>query len=221
MVFAAVGPALRSRLLQTGFVKLYENGDTRSYRAGMHPDIESAGVMMEIGFDPDFSGTGRDWDDQVEWNGRDQPTDKHDDLFFEYRGPLEAYHYGETIPDTFPMEVRLFPDEGAGLEDIQVHYTSADSFLWTDFAYAHRLKVWGTAKETKDDPGVRLPEVRLIFRWETHDRNPTRYARLLSGADGLSGLEGTVTHYLDIPLWRTSNVMNKLNRCSDNLLTDR
>lgn len=98
------------------------------------------------------------------------------------------------------IQIRVFPDDGAGFvkEDhvtIDRYGDQVTEVEWLD-PPVERMRVWGTAKETKEDAGVRLPEVRLIFKWETDSSD-----------------DFDTEHFLDIPLWRMSNVVNKLERC--------
>ncbi|MCY4058153.1 MAG: hypothetical protein OXG44_09140, partial [Gammaproteobacteria bacterium] len=65
---------------------------------------------------------------------------------------------------------------------------------WTKSDLHERFRKWGTAEETADDEGVRIPEVRVILKYEvTH------------------GVEDPATVQVDVPMWRTSNVMNKMH----------
>ena len=108
----------------------------------------------------------------------------------------------QTVPG---LKVRLFPDDeepqgffepelleavdyGDGVEDLE----------WLSFDLTDRLRKWGTAKETSDDEGVRLPEVRLILTWPGDESINEEF-------------------FLDVPLWRTSNMMNKILRCTEGL----
>lgn len=116
---------------------------------------------------------------------------------------------------TFDVDVRLFPDEQQGFSSIPVTIKNdfdrglemrGSSLVWWGFDLHSRLQEWGTAKETASDPGVRLPEVRLILRYEKGPR------------EGHWDLPDHVRQgHLDVPLWRTSNMMNKMLRCSENL----
>lgn len=101
------------------------------------------------------------------------------------------------------IEVRVFPDDGEeqrgfmtpGHLEVRARrdrVVYAD-LRWVDFDHHSRLRRWGTAKETKEDDGIRLPEVRLILKWRSEDKDV----------------------YLDVPLWRTSNVMNKFDVCTE------
>ena len=122
----------------------------------------------------------------------------------------------EKFDSYYPEKaVRVFPDDGEeergfipiasedilgghdfvpGYEFLYLPYSDGhDVFQWNAFP-AERLERWGTAKETKEDEGVRIPEVRIILRWETD--HPTR-RRI----------------FIDVPLWRTTNMMEKIREC--------
>lgn len=120
-----------------------------------------------------------------------------------------------TDTSSVPVEVRVFPDhdeQPRGFFPVVLHLTedvappigaaspNTDCFRWNDFNLHPRLKRWGLAKRDPNDSStwVWLPEVRLILRWQ-HDE---------------------ATYYLDTPLWRTVNVMNKLDRCTQDLRLD-
>lgn len=87
------------------------------------------------------------------------------------------------------------------------HYEgySSSAYEWTGFNWHERFKVWGTAKENADDEGVRIPEVRLILHYTLPEGT-------------LDDEQSEMVVWLDVPMWRTSNVMNKLQRCSANLV---
>ena len=197
---------------QTGYVRLYENVETRRFRAAMHPDAESHMPMLEFGLHTSYHGR-RGWEFIHEWQDEDRPAGT--DNMHGYGWPVEPYLQGSDLPGTVTAEARLFPDDGQGFFPVELYAEEyGHRYLWTGFDLHDRLKRWGTAKETKDDPGVRLPEVRLIFRWTSTGRRPYDVFRLY-----LSDLAepADIEHYLDIPLWRTSNAMNKLKRCGDAL----
>ncbi len=203
---------------QTGYVRLFENVDTRRFRSGVHSDIDSRGAMLEFGVHGSYAGTYNDF--KWEWGSDDHAVDGYPDRNFVQGGPLRQFLRGNEMPDTLPFDARLFPDDGEGFFPVDMHVVMANgygaaSYLWTDFSLGDRLKRWGTAKEMSTDPGVRLPEVRLIFRWTTKDRAPSRFGDVQSIE--VESVYEDVTHYLDIPLWRTSNAMNKLERCSEAL----
>ena len=137
----------------------------------------------------------------------------------------EDDNYHSSTLGTAEVEIRLFPDDGQGFFDAVVSVGTAQRIntsgygtdyvlQWTDFDLHDRFKSWGMAKETKDDPGVRVPEVRLILKYEVKEdawgEDDEGY-RIRTGTTD-------VTVHLDIPMWRTSNVMNKLERCSEALI---
>ena len=112
------------------------------------------------------------------------------------------------------LEARLYPDGGKGfieLDDKNSHihldlwegywWDSGTRWMlqWTDFP-VERLRTWAVADDPQATANVTLPEVRLILKWTA----TTIYAHH----------EYEVERYLDVPLWRTANVVNKLERCS-------
>ena len=149
--------------------------------------------------------------------------------------PWEEHAENRADPTELHVEVRVFPDDGeerSGFFPIVTHTDAADFpygrlINWYDFDMHDRLRRWGTAKETSDDAGVRLPEVRLIlsFTKDVEVRVPNRGHDHLSrdtvnAPQSAQTMSDTVpvTHYIDVPLWRLNNVMNKLERCSANLV---
>lgn len=201
---------------QTGYVRLFENSETRRFRTQHHPDAERERPMLEFGLHRSYDGRERSGDFGWEW--RDEDTPLGTDNTAGYGLPFDASRNGTDMPGTLVAEARLFPDDGQGFFPVDLYAANyGKRYLWTGFDLHDRLKVWGTAKETKDDPGVRLPEVRLIFRWTQEGVDV--WARGWHEGSRTSHAKVPVTHYLDIPLWRTSNAMNKLERCSDGLVS--
>ena len=132
-------------------------------------------------------------------NGVTAPPSPHDDL-------------ARSLVD---FEVRLFPDDGEGFvalergRDINVYmqlwerewWPSGRRWMlqWNTFP-VERLRTWAVANDPQATAEVALPEARLILKWSQEVRG--------------SREDYEVEKYLDIPLWRTANVINKLERCS-------
>lgn len=115
--------------------------------------------------------------------------------------------------EDFTLEARLFPDNGEGFIELGDHnsvvygqlwdgewfpYARRWMLQWTDFP-VERLRTWAVANDPQATANVTLPEVRLILKWTD----------TIGRSDGYE-----VERYLDVPLWRTANVVNKLERCS-------
>ena len=122
---------------------------------------------------------------------------------------------------TVELDARVFPDDGAGFFPVVLHALSEWGYgghlEWTGFDLHDRLGEWGDARESKDLPAVRLPEIRLIFHWskraEVHFEPPD------DAVD--KWISDVMTeYYVDFPLWRLSNIMNKLERCGEDLITE-
>lgn len=123
--------------------------------------------------------------------------------------------------DELPLlEARLYPDDGLGF--IELNGDNSLIYLdlwegewrdsgsrwmlqWTDFPL-ERLRTWAVANDPQATADVTLPEVRLILKW-----TDTRQG---------SFEDYQVERYLDVPLWRTGNVVNKLERCSCQMRRD-
>ena len=199
---------------QTGYVRLFENAGTRRFREAHHADLERDAPMLEIGMHGSHDGA-RLGDFMWEWDERDRPLGG--DNTHGYGMPFAASRHGNTLPDTVAAEMRLFPDEGQGFFAVDLYASMyGKRYLWTGFDLHERFKVWGTAKETRDDEGVRLPEVRLILRW-TQENVDAWVRGWMEEVGRFTHDKVDVEHYLDVPLWRTSNAMNKMERCSDSL----
>lgn len=135
-----------------------------------------------------------------------------------------AGHHGVTAPPSpdvplaeslVDFEVRLFPDDGEGFvalergRDITVYMQLWERewsplaghwmLQWNTFP-VERLRTWAVANDPQAIAEVALPEARLILKWSEEVRG--------------SREDYEVEKYLDIPLWRTANVINKLERCS-------
>ena len=138
--------------------------------------------------------------------------------------------WDEEETNSIELEARIFPDDGEGFFPITAHAVTywPDSEAisgvveWTGFDHHDRLGSWSMAKETSDDEGVRLPEVRLIFKWT--NRIPIYFEPPI---DEYPDVEGNAVarnveteFFVDYPLWRLSNVMNKLERCGEELIID-
>ena len=128
-------------------------------------------------------------------------------IHFPKCGPDCATEYGE-----FDVRARVFPDDDAeskGFVTTTVYPGFAYSehvLVWEDFDWHDRFEKWGHAKEDAADPStwVRVPEVRVVLN----------YTGTIS--DGLYDYEED--RYVDIPLWRTANMMNKMRRCGEALI---
>ena len=116
--------------------------------------------------------------------------------------------------EDFRLEARLYPDNGEGFIELGNHNSVMYGQLWegewlfgpwswmlqwTDFPL-ERLRTWAVANDPQATANVTLPEVRLILKWTETIRG--------------SFEDYEVERYLDVPLWRTANVVNKLERCS-------
>ena len=113
---------------------------------------------------------------------------------------------------TDELDIRIFPDDGEEETGFMTHEWIVQenenqtwAFLrWYGFKdYKERLKRWGLAKSEEHE--VYVPEARIIVRWTADGRGGVRFR---TGNDPDNGYQ-----ILDIPLWRTSNMMNKMTRC--------
>lgn len=135
-------------------------------------------------------------------------------LRWTFNGTLEEPPSPRDNDEVPNLEARLYPDEGEGFieltNDNSIMYLDLwegewrDSstrwmLQWTDFP-VERLRTWAVANDPQATVDVTLPEVRLILKWTAETRG--------------SFDDYEVERYLDVPLWRTANVVNKLERCS-------
>ena len=132
---------------------------------------------------------------------------------------------GTVVAVGVDVAVRVFPDDGQGFFADRMVRTRCNrsrsdhtclSWIAVPDDILNRLGRWGQARRNPGDPltWVWLPEVRLIPNWTQARRRSDRasgshpafrYCRRRS--------DEQVQRYLDIPLWRTGNMLNKVRRC--------
>lgn len=115
---------------------------------------------------------------------------------------------------TEEVDVRVFPDDGEDETGFMTHEWMAQEdergswviLRWYGFEeYKERLRRWGLAKTEGYE--VKVPEARIIVRWTADGTGGPEYR---TGNDPDNGYQ-----ILEVPLWRTSNMMNKLVRCAE------
>lgn len=218
-----------------GYVRLVDDRDTRDRRLDLYPDLDHAKPVVQIYYSRPMAY--ERFSELYGYRPRCGPvclttnTRSEDD-------PIQDLPNGNHTIDAkrteLDMEVRLFPDDDGGplgFFPVKMHmiyfahshtdpgrdHGPARIMEWTGFDLHDRFKRWGTAKETRDDEGVRVPEVRLILKW-TRKRDVDFIPS--GGWKRTWAKDLDVTYHAEYPMWRTSNVMNKLERCGEELIDD-
>ena len=199
------------------YVRLLSDKDTYQRRLGADPDLDPKQPVLQMRY---ARGQLPPLGETFQLCGADRDFNYTDADDTRYGESVCAMPWNEDQTEA-EIEMRLFPDEDEeerrGFFPITVRYGIGYMVEWTEFDLHDRLQRWGTAKETKDDEGVRLPEVRMIFKWR--NRKDIHFDPTEDGeANAVPNVRADF--YVDFPLWRTTNVMNKLNRCLDELTVD-
>lgn len=183
-------------------IRVVENANTRALRAFIYPDLDPNQPIVQFWLDSASGG----------------PRPVFDKWHLPLGDQVQGYEdFG--IHRRIDAEVRMQPDDGTGFVPVTlwretgrfgqgVHYI----VHWAGFEWHDRFRRWSVAKETSDDAGVRVPEVRVILKWNIPDEEPDSRDEEEYPRDG--------DHWMEIPLWRTSNMLNKIERCRAALRLD-